>query len=61
MEKIIAVAKSEILVGLVVAAAVTIGIIVLLRFDITGEKGSGLDEEFIYFVCRIFRANKHRI
>ena len=48
MKRIIAVAKSEVLVGLVVAAAVIIGIIVLLRFDITGEKGSGLDEEFIY-------------
>ncbi|MHC4256475.1 MAG: NHL repeat-containing protein [Planctomycetota bacterium] len=48
MRRIIAVAKSEILIGLVVAAAVIISIIVLLRFDITGEKGSGLDEEFVY-------------
>ncbi|MHC4757972.1 MAG: NHL repeat-containing protein, partial [Planctomycetota bacterium] len=43
-----AAAKNEILVGLVVAAAVVTGIIVLVRFDITGEKGSGLDEEFVY-------------
>jgi hypothetical protein len=48
MRRMKAVAKSNILVGLVVAAAVIVGIIVLLRFDITGEKGSGLEEEFIY-------------
>ena len=40
--------KSAIPVGLLVAAAVVTGIIVLLRFDITGDKGSGLNKEFVY-------------
>ena len=40
--------NSVILVGLLVAVAVVVSIIVLFRFDITGEKGSGLSKEFIY-------------
>jgi hypothetical protein len=40
--------KSGILIGLLVAVAVVTGIIVVFRFDITGEKGSGLNKEFVY-------------
>ncbi|MHC4396183.1 MAG: NHL repeat-containing protein [Planctomycetota bacterium] len=48
MRKIPGIAKNEILVGLLVAVSVITAIIVLVRFDITGEKGSGLDKEFVY-------------
>ncbi len=48
MRKISGITKSEILVGLLVAVSVVTGIIVLVRFDITGEKGSGLNKEFVY-------------
>ncbi|MHC4912802.1 MAG: NHL repeat-containing protein [Planctomycetota bacterium] len=61
MKKIIAVVKSDILVGLVVAAAVIIGIIVLFRFDITGDKGSGLDKEFIYNIDNKIKINPELI
>ncbi len=48
MKRISGITTSGILIGLLVAVAVVTGIVVLLRFDITGEKGSGLDKEFVY-------------
>lgn len=39
---------TKILVGLLVTVSVIIGIAVLVNFDITGEKGSGLGKEFVY-------------
>jgi hypothetical protein len=48
MIKISGITKSEVLIGLLVAVSVGIGIVVLVHFDITGEKGSGLDKEFVY-------------
>ncbi len=38
----------EILVGVLVALAVAVAIIALVKLDVTGEKGSGLGKEFIY-------------
>jgi len=48
MVKISGITKSEVLVGLLVAVSVGTGIVALVLFDITGEKGSGLDKEFVY-------------
>jgi len=48
MVKISGMTKTEILVGLLIAVTVGIGIVALVFFDITGEKGSGLDKEFVY-------------
>ena len=48
MVKISGITKSEVLIGLLVTVSVGIGIVVLVFFDITGEKGSGLDKEFVY-------------
>jgi hypothetical protein len=44
MKRISGITKTEILVGLIVAVCVFTGIIVLVRFDVTGKKGSGLAE-----------------
>ena len=51
MVKISGVTKFEVLVGLLVAVSVVVGIVVLVLFDITGEKGSGLDKEFVYDIA----------
>jgi len=48
MRRISGMTKTEVLVGLIVAVCVFTGIIVLVRFDITGKKGSGLAKEFVY-------------
>ena len=48
MKRISGITKIEILVGFIVAICVFTGIIVLVRFDITGKKGSGLSKEFVY-------------
>lgn len=48
MIKILGITRSEVLVGLLLAVLVGIGIVALMLFDITGEKGSGLDKDFVY-------------
>lgn len=48
MNKRLAATNSEILVGVLVVIAVAIAIVALVRFDTTGEKGSGLGKEFVY-------------
>ena len=48
MVKISGMTKTETLVGLLIAVTIGIGIVALVLFDITGEKGSGLDKEFVY-------------
>ena len=48
MKRVSGIAKSDIAVGLVVTIAVIAGITALLRFDISGQKGSGLEKEFVY-------------
>ena len=41
-----------ILVGLLIALAIIIGIVVVVRLDVTGQKGSGLGKEYIYDVSK---------
>jgi len=48
MVKISGITKYEVLIGLLVAVSVVAGVVALVFFDITGEKGSGLDKEFVY-------------
>lgn len=38
----------EILVGVLVALAIVVAVVALVKLDVTGEKGSGLGTEFIY-------------
>ncbi len=38
----------EILAGVLVALAIVVAVIALVKLDVTGEKGSGLGKEFIY-------------
>ena len=38
----------EILAGVLVALAIVVAVIALVKLDVTGEKGSGLGTEFIY-------------
>ncbi|MFC1677155.1 hypothetical protein ACFL3G_08855 [Planctomycetota bacterium] len=40
--------KLEILIGLIIAAAVVTAIVIVVRFDITGDRGSGLSKDFVY-------------
>ena len=48
MAKKSGVTKSEVLVGLVLTVSVAMGVTALMLFDITGEKGSRLDKDFVY-------------
>ena len=48
MLKISSKTKTDILVGLLIAVSIVAGVTCLMLFDITGEKGSGLDKDFVY-------------
>ena len=48
MTKISGITKIEVLVGLLLGVSVVAGVVALALFDITGEKGSGLDKDFVY-------------
>lgn len=48
MNRRLAIANTKALVGGLIAVAIAVAIIAVVRFDTTGKKGSGLGGEFIY-------------
>ncbi len=48
MNKLTNITRTRILLGLIIAAGVVTAIVTVARFDITGDKGSGLSKDFVY-------------
>ncbi len=44
---------ANILVGVLVAAAVVVGIVAVVKLDVAGNKGSGLSKEFKYDIAKL--------
>jgi hypothetical protein len=53
--------NTNILAGLLVAIAVVVGVVAVIRLDTTGEKGNGLGKEFIYDVKDLVKIDPNLI
>ena len=53
--------KNGILAGLLIAGSVVAGVAAIVFFDITGEKGSGLDKEFVYDISSQMKVDPNLI
>ena len=51
----------NILIGLLVAAAVVVGIVSIVKLDVAGNRGSGLSKEFKYDIAKLAHVDPNLI
>jgi hypothetical protein len=61
MNRRLAIANTKVLIGGLIAVAIVVAIISVVKFDTTGKKGSGLGGEFIYDLKNLDRIDPNLI
>ena len=51
----------NILIGVLVAAAVVVGIVSIVKLDVAGNRGSGLGKEFKYDIAKLAKVNQSTV